>query len=80
LDTFPDTLFINSGRNPTGLDVSAALISSSRTKDQILDLRNTASKLLPLDERESVYNDLSQMAQCYSIGWESGSDMDGDDE
>lgn len=49
-------------------------------KDRILDLRNTTHRLIPLDEREALYNDLTQMAQGYSIGWESGTDSGMDDE
>lgn len=49
-------------------------------KDRILDLRNTTLRLMPLDEREALYNDLTQMAQSYSIGWESGTDSGMDDE
>ena len=48
-------------------------------KDRVLDLRNVTVRIMQLEERESLYNDLTQMAQKYSIGWESGSD-DGDDD
>lgn len=49
-------------------------------KQRILDLRNTTFRLMQLDERESLYNDLTQLAQNYSVGWESGSDSGVDDE
>jgi hypothetical protein len=49
-------------------------------KERVLDLRNTTARLLPLDERENLYNDLTEMAQSYGIGWESGSDSGADDE
>ncbi|EXJ57928.1 hypothetical protein A1O7_05351 [Cladophialophora yegresii CBS 114405] len=80
LDTFPNTLFQTSRRGQQGLDISTALVCDSRMKDRVLDLRNTTSRLVPLDERESLYNDLTQMAQSYSIGWESGTDSGADDE
>jgi hypothetical protein len=48
-------------------------------KNHVLDLRNATTRLLQLDERESLYNDLTEMAQNYAFGWESGSDT-GDDE
>ncbi|KAH0831733.1 Protein dml1 [Fonsecaea pedrosoi] len=79
LDTFPDTLFETS-RRPSGLDVSAALGCNSRMKSRILDLRDLTARLMPREEREAHYNDLTQMAQNYGIGWESGSDSGIDDE
>ncbi|EXJ54921.1 uncharacterized protein A1O5_12832 [Cladophialophora psammophila CBS 110553] len=79
LDTFPDTLFETS-RQPSGLDVSAALECNSRMKDRLLDLRDATFRLTPLEEREAHYNDFTQMAQNYGIGWESGSDPGIDDE
>ncbi|KIW66471.1 hypothetical protein PV04_05804 [Phialophora macrospora] len=80
LDTFPDTLFRTGRQGQQGLDISTALVCDSRMKDRVLDLRNTTTRLLPLDERESLYNDLTEMAQSYGIGWESGSDSGADDE
>lgn len=63
-----------------GLDILAALVCHSSMKQRILDLRNTTFRLMQLDERESLYNDLTQLAQNYSVGWESGSDSGVDDE
>jgi hypothetical protein len=48
-------------------------------KDRILELRNATCRMMPLDERESLYSDLSQMAQNYSFGFESGTDTGEDD-
>ncbi|KIW33030.1 protein DML1, variant [Cladophialophora immunda] len=79
LDTFPDTLFATS-RRPSGLDISAALECNTRMKGRLLDLRDATARLMPLEEREAHYNDFTQMAQNYSIGWESGSDSGIDDE
>lgn len=52
---------------------------SSKMKDRLLDLRNTTYRLMQLDEREALYNDLTQMAQNYSFGWEGGSESGGDE-
>jgi hypothetical protein len=49
-------------------------------KDRILDLRNATHRFVQLDDREALYNDLTQMSQNYSIGYESGSDSGVDDE
>ena len=62
------------------MDVSTALTCNSRTKAQVLHLRDATSRLVALDEREALYNDLTQMAQSYGIGWESGTDSGTDDE
>jgi methionine synthase II (cobalamin-independent) len=80
LDTFPDTLFEMSQRGQEGINMSAALACGSGMKDRILDLRNATCRFVQLDEREALYNDLTQMSQNYSIGYESGSDSGVDDE
>jgi hypothetical protein len=70
LDSFPDTLFDGRG----GLEVATALSTNSSMKDQILRLRDVAQRGLASDERENIYNDLSEIATSYSFGWDSGSD------
>jgi hypothetical protein len=49
-------------------------------KNRILDLRNVTSRLMQLDEREIMYNDLTEMSEHYGIGWDSGSDTGVDDD
>jgi hypothetical protein len=34
---------------------------------------------MELEERETIYNDLTELAEAYSYGWDSGSDS-GEDE
>ncbi|KAJ9609771.1 mtDNA inheritance, partitioning of the mitochondrial organelle [Cladophialophora chaetospira] len=80
LDTFPDTLFETGRTGQQGLDISTALVCDSSMKNRVLDLRNTTARLASLDERESLYNDLTQIAQNYGIGWESGTDSGVDDD
>ncbi|KAJ9611852.1 tunicamycin resistance protein [Knufia peltigerae] len=79
LETFPNSLFETNRDHENGLDISAALSCNSRMKDHVLELRNTTSRLMPLEEREAVYSDLSQLAQHYSFGWDEGSDTGEDD-
>ncbi|KAL6243497.1 mtDNA inheritance, partitioning of the mitochondrial organelle [Rhinocladiella similis] len=79
LETFPNSLFETNRDHNNGLDMSAALVCNSRMKDHVLELRNTTSRVMPLEEREAVYSDLSQLAQHYSFGWEEGSDTGEDD-
>lgn len=49
-------------------------------KARVLDLRDFTARLLPVDEREDLYNDLTILSQSYSIGWDSGTDSGVDDE
>ncbi|KAK5258443.1 mtDNA inheritance, partitioning of the mitochondrial organelle [Exophiala xenobiotica] len=79
LETFPSRLIEADRQHENGLDISTALTCSSRMKDRILELRNATCRMMPLDERESLYSDLSQMAQNYSFGFESGTDTGEDD-
>ncbi|RVX66660.1 hypothetical protein B0A52_09473 [Exophiala mesophila] len=81
LDSFPSRLFQTSQQdNSHGLDIVAALACTSKMQHKLLDLRNETFRLMALDEREAVYNDLTQLSQNYSIGWDSGSDSGDDDE
>ncbi|KAL2399119.1 Protein dml1 [Exophiala dermatitidis] len=79
LETFPDGLFETNRESRGGLDISAGLVCASGMKDQILHLRDATIRYCQLDERESLYNDLSQLSQYYQFGWDSGSDS-GQDE
>jgi hypothetical protein len=76
LDTFPDTLF--RGDHGTSLDMRAGLVTTSQTKHRVLDIRNMTSRAIEVDEREATYNDLTEIANNYTHGWDSGSDSDDD--
>lgn len=76
LDTFPNTLF--QVEDTVSLNIRAGLITSSRTKRHILDIRNMTTRAIDVDERETIYNDLTEIANSYTHGWDSGSDS-GDD-
>lgn len=77
LDTFPDTLFRVDGAST--LDMRAGLVTTSQTKHRILEIRNMTSRAIEVDEREAIYNDLTEIATDYAHGWDSGSDSDDDD-
>ena len=72
LDTFPDTLF-RVEHAPT-LNTRSGLVTTSRTKGHLLDIRNLTSRAFDVDEREVMYNDLTEIANGYTHGWDSGSD------
>ncbi|KPI41294.1 Protein dml1 [Cyphellophora attinorum] len=79
LDSFPDGLFQTRDLHPKSLGVKAALTSTTSVRGHILQLRRAAQMSLSIDERESIYNDLSALASNYSHGWDSGSDSGEDD-
>ena len=79
LDSFPHSLFQTRQQDRKALDISAALVCTSTMKDRILGLRDATFRMMQLDEREIIYNDLTEMSQHYSVGWDSGTDT-GDDE
>ena len=73
LDSFPESLFRPDGLR-SSLELTAALSSSSGMKNHILQLREVTRRGLTSDEREATYNDLSELANNYSFGWENSSD------
>jgi Tubulin domain/Misato Segment II tubulin-like domain len=78
LDTFPNTLFA-SHRQGSGLALTTSLKTTSSVKVHVVRLRDDSLTGLGLDEREVLYNELTELANNYSFGWESGSDS-GEDE
>lgn len=77
LDTFPDSLFRVD--HASSLDMRTGLVTTSQTKRRVLDIRNMTSQAIEVDEREAIYNDLTEIATDYTHGWDSGSDSDDDD-
>jgi len=45
----------------------------------LTDLRDITTRAVSLDEREALYNDLTDIANHYNFGWDSGSDTGEDD-
>ena len=77
LDTFPEDLFRT--RQEDGLALTTSLRTSSNLRNHLVQLRDQSLRGLDLDERESVYNDLTELANGYSFGFDSGSDFDADE-
>ena len=78
LDTFPASLFRVNQQNE-GMSLTTSLRTSSNLKDHVLSLRDQSLRGLDLDEREDMYNDLTELANGYSFGWDGGSDSDEDE-
>ena len=79
LDTFPNDLISAPANDAADLAISAALTSTSRTKGEILRLRDVTRRSAPLAEREALYTDLTTIAENYAHGWDEGSDTGEDD-
>jgi Tubulin domain len=73
LDTFPDSLF-RTQRQGSGLALTTTLRTCSNLKPHVVQLRDEIVGSLDVEERESLYNDLTELANGYSFGWEEGSD------
>lgn len=84
LDAYPADLFNNAGEEYVGgkkINLWAALTTSSRSKDTMYNLRDLVTRynrVVDVDEREDVYNSLTEVGDKYAFQWESGSE--GEDE
>lgn len=77
LDTFPEDL--DWMKQEGGIALTTSLRTSSNLKNHVVQLRDQSLGGLDLDERESIYNDLTELANGYSFGFDSGSDSGLDD-
>ena len=72
LDSFPSTLFgMLSDYSGRSIDLCASLSTTSRTRDNVLAIRDRIRLTVDRDERESMYNDLTHISESYRLGWES---------
>lgn len=65
-------------RPDEGVNVLAALTSSSRTADALKELEVAAGRMIGVDEREALVNGLGEVRESYETGGGSGSDFDDD--
>lgn len=65
---------------PEKLAVKTALSTSTRVADQVRDLERSARRLVGLDEREALCDELTRIAEEYEEGWSGSGDSDGDEE
>ena len=84
LDAYPADLFnppkqemVHAGE----LSLSAGFTTSSLTKQKIFDLRDLVtrySRVVAVDEREDLYNGLTEVGEKYAFGWDSGDESEDD--
>lgn len=75
IDAFPDGLFIPHDDHPAGkgLPLSAGFDTSSAMGNTVFRLRDLVTKqtrAVALDEREDLYNGLTEIADKYAFGWD----------
>ncbi|KAK0646632.1 tubulin domain-containing protein [Cercophora newfieldiana] len=80
LDSFPQIFRQESGSPLTEtMDITTSLSTDSSISDRLKLLRTTVSRSIGLEDRETIGNDLAEMADEYHEGWSSGSDSGDDD-
>ncbi|KAJ5819130.1 hypothetical protein N7474_004721 [Penicillium riverlandense] len=77
LDSFPHGMF-TPPKTGSGVDIFAALTTSSRTAERIKAIEATAARMVSVDEREALVNGLGEIRETYQTGWSSGSDEEDD--
>lgn len=77
LDSFPRDMLPGS-RADEGVNVLAALTSSSRTSDALRGFEQVAGRMIGIDEREALVNGLGEIRESYEIAQRSESDSDDD--
>jgi hypothetical protein len=76
-DSYPQNLF--SGYDAeTGVEFLTALSSTSRIGEKLKDLQTVASRVVGVDEREALTNELGELREAYEKSWVSDTDS-GDD-
>lgn len=80
LDSFPCILRDDEGEAlKQNIAVTTSLSTDTELSGRLKSLRSTVTRLIGLEDRELLSNELAEMADEYHEGWSSGSDI-GDDE
>lgn len=80
LDSFP-RIYTDAGGAPLqgSMDAAAALSTDSSVSNRLKLLRINVVQSIGVEDRETLSNDLAEMAEEYHEGWSSGSDEGEDD-
>lgn len=80
LDSFPKIFRDEEGQVlDHTVDITASLTTDASVSARLKALRTTVSRSIGIEDRETLSNELAEMADEYHEGWSSGSD-EGDDE
>ncbi|KAI9802066.1 MAG: mtDNA inheritance, partitioning of the mitochondrial organelle [Piccolia ochrophora] len=77
LDSFPSIYSQNSIQSG-GVTAQTALLTSTTVANYVKSVQRFAGRSVGVEEREALMNGLSELAEAYQHGWESGSDEDED--
>lgn len=78
LDSFPN-IFPAFGGQTRSLPVHASLSTTTRVIDRVKELQNIVGRAIAVEDRETLFNGLGEIAEAYEEGWDGGSDVDSDD-
>ncbi|KAH8731653.1 tubulin domain-containing protein [Phaeosphaeriaceae sp. PMI808] len=78
LDSYPTSIFDIGSGQATKLAVHAGLTTSTAVADQIRVIEQVVKRLVGIEEREALCNELHVIAEEYDEGWDSGTDSDND--
>ncbi|KAI1505484.1 tubulin domain-containing protein [Biscogniauxia marginata] len=78
LDSYPK--IFRRHNNEPAMAVRTALSADSSVADKVRALRAAAVRAVGLEDRETVGNELAEIAEGYREGWSSGSDEDDDED
>lgn len=59
--------------------VTTSLSTDAALSGRLKSLRSTVTRLIGMEDREALSNELAEMADEYHEGWSSGSDSGEDD-
>ena len=80
LDSFPRIFRDDKGEAlKDNIAVTTSLSTDSELSGRLKTLRSTVTRLIGLEDRETLSNELAEMADEYHEGWSSGSDSGEDD-
>ncbi|KAI1465014.1 tubulin nucleotide-binding domain-like protein [Daldinia caldariorum] len=81
IDSYPK-IFRDSYDHPVKdrVSVRTALSTDSTVTDKVKALRSTVIRSIGLEDRETIGNELAEIADSYKEGWSSDSDDDNDEE
>lgn len=80
MDSFPEIFRDDEGAALTGsINITSSLSIDSSVSTRLKLLRSTVIRSIGIEDRESLGNELMEMADEYHEGWSSGSDEGEDD-
>lgn len=78
LNSYPAAIFDVGSGQATKLAVHAGLTTSTAVASQVRTLEQLVRRLVGVEERETLCNELQVIAEEYDEGWNSGTDSDED--